>query len=121
MDATTTRKDRRAASRKARSIVRERARTNRAASRIARRGNGCLATHALAQGLGPKEARSMAGSLRRCAERGHIRGTEVRVHAGRRMRNAQRFTPAQVAVICDLYKPRKRAFVLAAVSLRLAA
>lgn len=102
-------------------VLRDRARTHRAAARIRRRGDGSLTTHALAQGLRPREARSVAGSLRRAADKLGILGRPVRVHAGRRMRDARRYTPAQVAALAVVYRPRRADYKLVAARLRLAA
>lgn len=110
-----------ASSRQARQTIRTRTRTQRAASRIARRGNGSLTTHCLAAGLTPKDARSVASSLRKNAAKLGITGTTARVHAGRRMRACTRYTAAQVARAATVYKPRKPAYQTAAESLRLAA
>lgn len=107
--------------RTARRILRDRTRTNRAAARITRRGNASLQTHALAQGLSVRDARSMVGTLRKTATKLGIEGSEHPVHAGRRMRTTHRYTPAQVAAICVVYRPRKPAFKAAAARLALAA
>lgn len=104
-----------------RATLKARATANRAASRIARRGTGSLQTHAIAQGLTPRDARSMVGTLRKTAAKLGIEGSEHRVHAGRRMRTTHRYTPAQVAAICVVYRPRKPAFQAAAARLALAA
>ncbi|MEU0991289.1 hypothetical protein [Streptomyces sp. NPDC005953] len=104
-----------------RATLKARTRTNRAANRINRRGNGSLQTHALAQGLTVRDAKSMVGTLRKTAKKLNITGTEHRVHAGRRMRTTHRYTPAQVAQICVVYRPRKPAFKAAAARLALAA
>lgn len=106
---------------KARRILRDRTRTQRAAARINRRGTGSLATHAVAAGLPSREARSVAGSLRNAAKKLAITGTEQRVHAGRRMRDARHYTPAQVAAMAGLYRPRKQAYRVVAARLALAA
>ncbi len=106
---------------KARQILRDRTRTNRAASRISRRGAASLSTHAMAAGLGPKEARTVAGSLRRSVAKLGLTGTPARTHAGRRMRDGFRYTPAQVAAAASTYRPRVPAYKLAAAALRLAA
>lgn len=110
-----------AATRTARQTLRNRTRTNHATTRITRRGNASLTTHAIAAGLTPREARTVAGSLRSTAKKLAITGTEHRVHAGRRMRTTHRYTPAQVAALAAAYKPRKPAYRLAAARLALAA
>jgi hypothetical protein len=108
-------------SRSRRATLKARARQTRAAARIARRGTGTLATHALAQGLNPRDARSMVGTLRKVAAKLGVVGTAGRIHRGQRMRDCSRFTPAQVAVICLSYKPRKPAYRIVAARLALAA
>jgi hypothetical protein len=110
-----------ARSRAARAEIRRMTRTQRAASRIARRGNGSLATYVIAVGLSPSEARTVASSLRKTAARLGVEGTTCRVHAGRRMRTATRYTPGQVTVIAAAYRPRKPAYVAAKNRLALAA
>jgi hypothetical protein len=110
-----------ASSRKAARLLGDRRRTQRAAARIARRGTASLATHVIAQGLGPKAAASVAGTLRKKARELGLVGTTARVHAGRRMRATTRYTPAQVALAAAIYKPRVPAYKLAAAQLRLAA
>lgn len=104
-----------------RATLKARARTTRAAARIARRGNGTLAAHAMAQGLSHRDAASMVGTLRKVAAKLDVVGTAGRTHAGRRMRDCSRFTPQQVAVIALSYKPRKPAYRIVAARLALAA
>ncbi|EMF20375.1 hypothetical protein H114_32569 [Streptomyces gancidicus BKS 13-15] len=106
---------------KAARILRDRTRSNRAAARIARHGVGTLATHALATGLTIREARTVAQSLRRNVEKAGVTGIAGRSHAGRRMRDCTRYTPAEVARIAVIYKPRKPAYKAAAARLALAA
>ncbi|MFF0166796.1 hypothetical protein [Streptomyces prasinus] len=102
--------------------LRARARTTRAAARIRRNGVGTLASHCMAAGLAPKEARSVAGTLRKTAKTLGITGIPARIHAGRKMRgDCRRYTPAQVARIAVKYRPRKPAYKLAAAKLALAA
>ncbi|WP_329125975.1 hypothetical protein [Streptomyces sp. NBC_01353] len=110
-----------ASSRQARQTIRTRTRTQRAASRINRRGNGSLTAHCIAAGLAPKEARTVANSLRKNATKAGITGTAARTHAARQMRDCRRYTPAQVAAIAVIYKPRKPAYKAAAARLTLAA
>lgn len=110
-----------ASSREARHTIRTRTRTQRAASRIARRGNGSLTTHCIAAGLTPKEARTVASSLRKAATKLGIQGTAARTHAAGRMRDSRRYTPAQVAQAAVVYRPRKAAYRDAAARLALAA
>lgn len=110
-----------ASNRTRRAVLKARTRTNRAAARIRRRGNGSLQTYALAQGLAPRDARSMVGTLRKTAAKLGISGTAHRVRAGRRMRTTTRYTPIQVGLICLAYRPRRPAFKIAAARLALAA
>lgn len=63
-----------AATRTRRATLKARTRTQRAATRIARRGNGTLASHCIAAGLGVKEARAVAGSLRKNAAKAGVTG-----------------------------------------------
>jgi hypothetical protein len=104
-----------------RAALRSLTRENRAAARINRRGTGSLTTHALAAGLAPKAARTVASSLRRAAAKLGIAGESGRAHAGRRMRTTTRYTRAQVAAIAVIYRPRKSAYITAAARLVLAA
>lgn len=104
-----------------RATLRQRIRTQRAASRIARRGSASLATHVIAAGLPVTQARTVASSLRRNAQKLGLVGTTVRVHVGRRMRTAHRFTPAQVAAAASAYRPRRAEYRLVAEALRLTA
>jgi hypothetical protein len=108
-------------SRTERQTLRQRTRQTRAQARIHRNGNGSLTSHAIAAGLTPREARTVAGSLRRNAAKLGLVGTAARVHAGRHMRTSTRYTPAQVAAIAVIYRPRKPAYRVAAHILSLAA
>jgi hypothetical protein len=110
-----------ASSRQARQTIRTRTRTQRAAARINRRGNGSLTTHCIAAGLTPREARTVASSLRKNATKVGITGTFARTHAAGRMRDCRRYTPAEVAAIAVIYRPRKPAYQAAAARLALAA
>lgn len=91
----------------ARRVLRDRVRTNRTAARINRRGHGSLATYAMAAGAAPKEARTIASSLRKAVAKLDIEGTAGRTHAGQKMRNVTRYTPEQVAAAAKAYRPRK--------------
>lgn len=104
-----------------RATIKARSIATRAATRIARRGTGTLASHAMAQGLSHRDAASMVGTLRKVAAKVGITGTHGRVHAGRQMRDCARYTPQQVAVIAMNYKPRKPAYRIVAARLALAA
>jgi hypothetical protein len=110
-----------ASNRSRRATVKARATATRAAARIARRGNGTLASHAMAQGLSHRDAASMVGTLRKVAAKIGVVGTPGRSHAGRRMRDCTRYTPLQVGLICLTYRPRKPAYKIAAARLALAA
>lgn len=110
-----------ASSRRARHTIRTRTRTQRAQTRIARRGNASLTTHCLAAGLTPREARTVASSLRKAATKLGIHGTTARTHAAGRMRDSRRYTPAQVAQAAVVYRPRKASYKEAAARLALAA
>lgn len=105
-----------------RATLKARARATRAAARIARRGNGTLASHALAAGLAPREARSVAGALRKNAGKANVSGTPGISYAKRiPAHTCTRYTPREVALICLHYKPRKPAYRLVAARLALAA
>lgn len=93
----------------ARRVLRARTRTHRAAARIARRGVGSLATYAVAAGLPVREARSAAGTMRRCAARLGVEGTPGVSYAGRATARAcRRYTPAEAALIAADYGKRAR-------------
>ncbi|TFI30147.1 hypothetical protein [Streptomyces sp. 4R-3d] len=104
-----------------RAALRTRATASRAAARIRRNGAGTLATYAMAQGLSRRDAASMVGTLRKVAAKLGVAGIAGRTHAGRRMRDCSRFTPAQVGLICLAYRPRKPSFKIVAAKLALAA
>lgn len=98
--------------------LRDRTRANRAAARIRRRGNGSLATYAIAEGLRPKQAKSMAGTMRKEAKALWIDGEDSRVHAGRRMRDGHRYSPDQIVLIATMYQPRSLVYKEVAIALR---
>ena len=110
-----------ASNRQAHRTIRTRTRTQRAAARINRRGNGSLTTHCIAAGLTPKEARTVASSLRKAVTKLGIHGTPARTHAAGRMRDCRRYSPAEVARAAVVYRPRKAAYKDAAARLALAA
>jgi hypothetical protein len=110
-----------ASNRSRRQVVKARSIATCAAARIARRGTGTLASHAMAQGLSHRDAASMVGTLRKVAAKLGVVGTAGRVHAGRRMRDCTRYTPLQVGLICLTYRPRKPAYKIVAARLALAA
>lgn len=108
--------------RNARRILRDRTRTQRATAKIRRHGVATLATHCIAAGLGVKEARSVAGSLRKNADKAHVTGTPGISYAkNAKARTCTRYTPAEVAAIAVIYRPRKPAYKAAAARLALAA
>lgn len=108
-------------SRQARQTIRTRTRSQRAAARIARRGNASLATHCLAAGLNPKEARTVASSLRKAASKLGITGTTARTHAAGRMRDCRRYSRSEVARAAVVYRPRRAEYKACAARLSLAA
>ncbi|MEU6397862.1 hypothetical protein ABZ867_12880 [Streptomyces cinnamoneus] len=110
-----------AKARAARRTLRDRTRTQRAASRINRRGVGTLATHCIAAGLGIREARTVAGSLRKNAAKAAVTGTPGTSYTHGRARTCTRYTPAEVARIAVIYRPRKPAYKTVAARLALAA
>lgn len=110
-----------ARTRTARRILRDRTRTQRAASRIARRGNGTLAAHCIAAGLGIKEARTVASSLRKNATKAGVTGQTGVSYTKGRGRQCTRYTIREVARIAVIYRPRKPAYKAAAARLALAA
>ncbi|HKT04463.1 MAG TPA: hypothetical protein VJT31_33525 [Rugosimonospora sp.] len=107
--------------RTARQILRQRTRSNRAAAKIRREGIATLATHAVAAGLGIKEAASVAGSLRDKTEKAGVVGIAGRSFRKGASRPCTRYTRADVAALVAYYRPRKSAYRLAAAKLALAA
>ena len=110
-----------ATNRTRRATLKARTRTQRAATRIARHGNGTLATHCIAAGLAPKEARTVAGSLRKNATKARVHGQAGVSYTKGRARACVRYTPSEVAAIAVIYRPRKPAYKTAAARLALAA
>lgn len=110
-----------AGNRTRRATLKARQTANRAAARIRRNGVGTLATHCLAVGLTPSEAKSVASSLRKNAEKAGAVGTAGRSFRKGAARVCTRYTRTAVALIAAIYRPRKAAYKLAAASLRLAA
>ncbi|WP_328632007.1 hypothetical protein [Streptomyces sp. NBC_00356] len=103
-----------------RATVKARRAQSAAQARI-RRGPATLATHAIAAGLGVREARTVASSLRKAAAKlGVVGQTGVAYRKGQ-ARTCVRWSRAQVAVIVTVYRPRKPAYRLAASRLALAA
>lgn len=110
-----------AKARTARQALRDRTRTQRAAARIARQGTGTLTTHCVAAGLGIREARTVAGSLRKNAAKADVAGIPGTSYTHGRARSCTRYTRAEVARIAVIYRPRKAAYKAVAACLALAA
>lgn len=72
--------------------------------------------------LGIKEARTVAGSLRKNAAKAGVTG-QAGISYAKRLpaRTCTRYTSREVALICLQYKPRKPAYKAAAAKLALAA
>lgn len=105
-----------------RATLQARTRTHRAAAKIRRTGRGTLATHCVAVGLGVKEAHTVAGSLRKNAAKADVTGQAGISYAkNAKARTCTRYTPAEVARIAVIYRPRKPAYKAAAARLALAA
>lgn len=108
--------------RTARRVLAQRTRTHRAAAKIRRQGTATLATHCIAAGLPTREARSVAGSLRKNAAKAGVTGqTGISYAKNVKARTCTRYTPAEVAAIAVVYRPRKPAYKTAAAKLALAA
>ncbi|MFJ4682044.1 hypothetical protein [Streptomyces sp. NPDC088789] len=107
--------------RTARQIIKARTRTNRAAAKIHRQGVGTLATHCIAAGLGPREARTVANSLRKNAAKAHVTGTPSISYTHGHARQCTRYTPREVAAIAVVYRPRRADYKRCAARLALAA
>jgi len=110
-----------AANRTRRATLRHRRQQTSAQGKIRRQGTATLATHCIATGLPIREARSVAGSLRKNANKAGVTGQTGISYTKGRARQCRRFTPREVALICLQYKPRKPAYRLAAAKLALAA
>lgn len=110
-----------ASSRQARQTIRNRTRTQRAATRINRRGNGTLTSHAIAAGLTPRQARSVASSLRKAATKLGIHGQGGVSHTKGRTRACTRYTRHEVAMLALTYRPRRPEYKACAERLSLAA
>lgn len=104
-----------------RATLKARTRTHRAAAKIRREGVATLATHVIATGLGVKEARTVASSLRKNATKAHVTGTVGVSYTHGRARRCTRYSPAEVAAIAVIYRPRKSAYKVVAAKLALAA
>lgn len=110
-----------ASTRTTRRILNQRTRTQRAAAKIRRHGVATLATHAIAVGLGVKEAASVAGSLRDKTTKAGVVGTPGRSFRKGAARPCTRYTRTEVAALVALYRPRRADYKLAATKLALAA
>jgi hypothetical protein len=111
-----------AANRTRRATLKTRTRQTHAAAKIRRHGVATLATHCVAAGLGIKEARTVAGSLRKNAAKAGVTGTAGISYAkNAKARTCTRYTPAEVAAIAVIYRPRKPAYKTVAGRLALAA
>ncbi|MEU3527550.1 hypothetical protein AB0E62_27390 [Streptomyces sp. NPDC038707] len=110
-----------AANRTRRAALRARRTQHQAAAKIRRQGTGTLATHCLAAGLPVREARSVAGSLRRNAAKANVTGTPGTSYTHGRARQCMRYSPAEVARIATVYRPRRAEYKAARARLTLAA
>ncbi|UOB09081.1 hypothetical protein MQE23_08450 [Streptomyces sp. HP-A2021] len=110
-----------AANRTRRQTLKTRTRTQRAAAKIRRDGAATLTTHCVAAGLGIKEARTVASSLRKNAAKAGAQGVAGVSYTKGRARQCTRYTPAEVAAIAVIYRPRKPAYKVVAARLALAA
>lgn len=110
-----------ARSRQARQTLRNRTRSQRAAARINRNGTGTLATHALAAGLTPRQASSVASSLRKNAAKLGIQGQTGTAYRKGQVRTCTRYSRAEVAAIAAIYRPRRAEYKICAARLALAA
>ncbi|MET8694720.1 hypothetical protein ABZV65_19505 [Streptomyces bauhiniae] len=104
-----------------RATVKARRQQTQAAGKIRRRGTATLTTHVIAAGLGVREARTVASSLRRNAQKAGVTGTPSVSYTHGRARQCTRYTVAAVARIAAIYKPRRSDYKLAATKLALAA
>lgn len=110
-----------AATRTRHNTLRQRATTTRATAKIRRNGNGTLTQHCVAAGLGIREARTVASSLRKNATKAPVTGTPGVSYTKGRARQCTRYTPAEVAAIAVIYRPRRAAYKACAARLALAA
>lgn len=110
-----------ARTRTARQTLKTRTRTNRAAAKIRREGVATLATHVIAAGLGVKEARTVASSLRKNATKAGVTGTPGISYTHGQRRSCTRYSRTEVAAIALVYRPRRADYKTAAAKLALAA
>lgn len=98
--------------------LRDRRRANRAAAKLRRQGVATMAGHCLAAGLTITDARSMASSMRKHAEKNAVDGVKGTSYAGKaKARECTRYTAEAAALACATYKPRKAAFKAARAAL----
>lgn len=114
---------RRTAARNRRATLRQRAAATRLVASVRRRPRS-LATHALAAGIDRDTAAGVATALRTVAKRLGIEAAAtartrrtVRGGRARQTHTVYRFTRAQVACLVAAYRPRKPAYVAAALAL----
>lgn len=88
----------------------DRIRSQRAASRIRRSGRGTAAVHALAVGLAPKQAATVAQALRRNAAKASCTGAAGTAFRKGNKVACTRYTRAEMARAAKLYRPRVEAF-----------
>lgn len=110
-----------ASNRTARHTLRQRSASTRAAAKIRRTGTATLATHCIAAGLPTREARSVAGSLRKNAPKAGVHGTAGVSYTKGRARQCTRYTRREVAAIARIYRPRRAEYKRCAARLALAA
>lgn len=117
-----------ASNRTRRANLRQRSATTRTARRLHRTGDATLTSHAIAAGLTPRQARTVAGSLRNAAHALGLTGREVDMQVKWRSNSrktglvtAHRYTPADVALMAASYRPRLAAYKIARAHLLLAA
>lgn len=117
-----------AKTRTARATLRQRSAATRTAARITRLGDATLTSHAIAAGLTPRQARTVAGALRNAAHNLDIPGRTVDMHVKWRTHSRQtglvtahRYTRADVARMAAQYRPRIAAYRTARQHLLLAA
>lgn len=117
-----------ATSRTRRAALKTRSAATHAATRIRRTGDATLTSHAIAAGLTPRQARTVAGSLRTAAKALDLTGREVDMRVKWRTNSrrtglvtAHRYTSADVALMAAKYSPRVAAYKIARAHLLLAA
>lgn len=109
-----------ATNRTRRQTLKARARATHAAAKIRREGAATLATHCVAAGLGIREARTVASSLRKNATKANVTGTPSISYTHGQRRQCTRYTPRDVAAIAVIYRPRRADYKACAARLALA-